>query len=193
LQLGDSLLMIGSRSHLERLRSNPDFIVLEPSLSDQPVQRTQAALTVGVFAAAITASILGFPVYLAMLAGVVILILARVLDMDEAYRSVNWQAIILIAGMYVVSLAMVNTGLAQAIGEQILTLTRPVGALGLAGGAFLLSVLLTQVMGGGHRSGHWPVTISAAISLSSNPQAIAWLPPLAAYVILHAIAHPVNT
>lgn len=194
LQLGDSLLMIGPRSHLERLRNNPDFIVLEPSLSDQPVQRTQAALTVGVMVAAITASILGFPVYLAMLAGMVLMILTRVMDMEEAYRSVNWQAIILIAGMYTVSLAMVNTGLAQTIGDYMLSLLRPFGALGLAGGAYALTALLTQVMGGQITAlVTGPITISAAISLHTNPQAVAVATAIGCSVSFFTpIAHPVN-
>jgi len=51
LTLGDSLLMIGPREKLKRLHNSPDFIVLEPGTSDQPVQRLQASLTVGVIAA----------------------------------------------------------------------------------------------------------------------------------------------
>ena len=194
LMLGDSLLMIGSRSHLRRLRNNPDFIVLEPGLSDQPVQRAQATFAVGALAAAIVASILGLPVYLAMLAGAVFLMLTRVLDMKEVYQSVDWQVIILIAGMYSVSLAMVNTGLAQMIGEGMLSLVTPLGPLGLAGGAYLLSSLLTQVMGGQVTAlVTGPITISAAISLHTNPQAIAVATAIGCSAVFIApIAHPVN-
>ena len=194
LMLGDSLLMIGSRSRLQRLRNNPDFIVLEPGLSDQPVQRAQATLAVGVLAAAIAASILGLPVYLAALAGAVFLILTRVLDMEEAYRSIDWQVIILIAGMYSVSLAMVNTGLAQIIGAGMLSLVTPLGPLGLAGGSYALSSLLTQLMGGQVTAlVTGPITISAAISLHTNPQAIAVATAIGcSAVFLTPIAHPVN-
>ena len=194
LMLGDSLLMIGSRSHLQCLRNNPDFIVLEPGLSDQPVQRAQATLAVGVLAAAIAASISGLPVYLAMLAGAVFLMLTGVLDMEEAYRSVDWQVIILIAGMYSVSLAMVNTGLAQMIGEGMLYLVTPFGPLGLAGGAYVLSLLLTQVMGGQVTAlVTGPITISAAISLHTNPQAVAVATAIGcSAVFIMPIAHPVN-
>jgi di/tricarboxylate transporter len=194
LILGDSLLMIGSRSHLKRLRDNPDFIVLEPDLSDQPVHRAQATLTIGVLAAAIAASILGLPVYLAMLAGAMLLILTRVLDMEEAYQAVEWQAIMLIAGMYSVSLAMVNTGLAQMIGDWMLSLVTPLGPLGLAGGAYVLTSLLTQVMGGQVTvlvTG--PITISAAISLHTDPQAVAVATAIGCSASFFTpIAHPVN-
>jgi di/tricarboxylate transporter len=194
LMLGDSLLMIGSRRHLKRLRNDPDFIVLEPDPGDQPVQRTQAALTVGVLVAAIAASILGLPVYLATLAGALILVLTGVLDMKEAYGAVEWQAIMLIAGMYSVSLAMVNTGLAQMIGERMLALVMPLGPLGLAGGAYVLTALLTQVMGGQVSAlVTGPITISAAISLHTNPQAIAVATAIGCSASFFTpIAHPVN-
>lgn len=195
LALGDSLLMVGSRSQLARLRSNPDFILLEPDPRDQPVERKTAAWTIGVFLLALAASLLGVPVYLAMLAGAVALILLRVLEVQEAYRAVEWQAIMLIAGMYSVSLAMVNTGLSQMIGERLLAVVTPFGALGLAAGAYGLTLLLTQVMGGQVSvlvTG--PITISAAIHLGVNPQAIAVATAIGcSAAFLTPMAHPVNT
>lgn len=194
LALGDSLLTIGSREHLKRLRANPDFIVLEPDLSDQPVRRPQAALTVGVLVAAITASILGLPVYLAMLAGAMLLVLTRTIEMDDAYRAVDWKSIMLIAGMSSVSLAMVSTGLARLVGEHVLSLVTPLGPLGLAGGAYLLTSLLTQVMGGQVTAlVTGPITISAAIGMHADPQAVAVATAIGCSASFFTpIAHPVN-
>jgi len=166
LTLGDSLLMIGPRNKLKRLYSNPDFIVLEPDPGDQPVQRLPAGLSVGVIAAGIMASILGLPVHFSMLAGALLLLITGMLGMEEAYQAVEWQAIFLIAGMYSVSLAMVNTGLAKWIGEVMVAIVTPLGPLGLAAGAYLLTAALTQVMGGQVTAlVTGPITISAAISL----------------------------
>jgi len=194
LLLGDSLLLLGSRHSLARLRRNPDFLVLEPGSDDQPVQAARATVTLGVLAAAIVASILGMPVYLAMLAGAVVLMLSGMLEMEEAYRAVNWQAIMLIAGMYSVSVAMVQTGLAARVGAGVLALVTPLGPLGLAGGAYLLTALLTQVMGGQVAAlVTGPITISAAISLGTSPQAIAVATAIGCSAsFLTPIAHPVN-
>lgn len=194
LMLGDSLLMIGSRKRLKRLQNNPDYIVLEPDISDQPVRRPQAAMSIGILVAAITASILGMPVFLAMLTGAILLILTKTLDMEEAYQAINWQSIMLIAGMYSVSLAMVNTGLAQLIGDHILSLVTPLGPLGLAGGSYVLTALLTQVMGGQVSAlVTGPITISAAISMNTNAQAIAVATAIGCSASFFTpIAHPVN-
>ena len=45
-------------------------------------------------------------------------ILLGLLPIQEAYRSVEWQVIFFIAGMYAASLGMVNTGLAALIGQN---------------------------------------------------------------------------
>ncbi|MCR4408115.1 MAG: SLC13 family permease [Anaerolineae bacterium] len=194
LMLGDSLLMIGSREKLKRLRNSPDFIVLEPDPGDQPVQRLPAVMSVGVIAAGIVASILGLPVHFSMLAGALLLLLSGMLSMEETYRAIDWQAIFLIAGMYSVSLAMVHTGLAQRIGEVVVTIVTPLGPLGLAAGAYLLTGLLTQVMGGQVTAlVTGPIMISAAISLHTNPQAVAVATAIGCSAsFLTPLAHPVN-
>ncbi|MBN2055462.1 SLC13 family permease [bacterium] len=194
IQLGDALLMIGPRTDLPRLRNNPNFIVLEPGLGDQPVQRGPAALAIGVLAAAITLSVLGLPTYLTMTAGAVVLILAGVLDMEEVYRFIDWQVIVMIAGMYSVSLAMVNTDLAQTIGAGILHVVTPLGPLGLAGGAYLLAALFTQVIGGQVTAlVIGPITISAALALHANPHAIAVATAIGcSAAFCTPFAHPVN-
>lgn len=168
--------------------------MLEPDTSDQPVRRVQAALTVGVVAAGIVASILGVPVHLAMLSGALLLVFAGMLSMEEAYRAIDWQAIFLIAGMYPVALAMVNTGLAQGIGEAIVPAMAQLGPLALAAGAYLLTALLTQVMGGQVSAlVTGPIMISAAIHLQISPQAVAVATALGCSAAFFTpIAHPVN-
>jgi di/tricarboxylate transporter len=194
LNLGDSILLVGEHEHLRGLRNNPDFIVLEPDMSDQPVNRQKATLAVLIIIVAVLISILGFPVYLAMLAGALLVFLTGLLKVQEAYRIMEWPAIFLIAGMYAVSVAMVETGLASIIGAGVISLVRPFGPLGLAAGAYLLTAALTQVMGGQVTvlvTG--PIVISAAISLHTNPQAIAVAAAIGCSAsFLTPLAHPVN-
>ncbi len=194
LQFGDSILMVGSPQRLKSLQSNPDFIVLEPDVSDLPVQRGRAALSVAIVLGAIIVSILGLPVYLAMLAGAILVVLTGLLAMEEAYRVVEWQAIFLIAGMYSVSLAMVRTGLAAEIGSAMVSLVAPLGPLGLAAGSYILTSLLTQVMGGQVTAlVTGPIAISAAIAAHTNPQAMAVATAIGCSASFFTpLAHPVN-
>jgi len=174
LELGDSLLMIGSPARVRDLRVNPDVIILEPDPASRAIPRRRAIFSVLIFIAAIAAALLGVPVYLAVLAAAVLSMLLGLMPIQQAYRSIEWQVIFFIAGMYAASLAMVNSGLAAWVGEQALAPIEPLGPLGLAGAAFLLSAGLTQVMGSQATAFVvGPIAISAAIHLGTNPQAIA--------------------
>ncbi|HEX7973604.1 MAG TPA: SLC13 family permease [Anaerolineales bacterium] len=194
LAMGDSLLLIGPRNQLRSLQKDLDFIVLQPSLSDQPLERRPVYLSSGIVLAAITASILGFPVYLAMLLGAIVIVTSGVLSMEEAYQSIEWQAVFMIAGMYSVSLAMVETGLAAELGGGVVRLAEPFGPLGLAAGAYILSAMLTQLMGGQVTAlVTGPVAISAAIGMGVSPQAVAVATAIGCSASFFTpFAHPVN-
>jgi di/tricarboxylate transporter len=129
-----------------------------------------------------------------MLAGAILILLLNGITMEEAYRSIEWQAIFLIAGMYAVSLAMVQTGLASLLGKSMLPLVARFGGLGMAGGAYLLTAFLTQFMGGQVSAlVTGPVVISAALSLGTNPQAVAVATAIGcSSSFITPMAHPVN-
>lgn len=194
LSLGDSLLVAGTPNQFKLLKKSPDFIVFDTDLGDQPIQIRTAILSSILMLAAITISALGIPVYLCVFAAAIISVFLKVVEPEEAYQSINWQTIFTIAGMYVVSLAMVNTGLASWIGNHITSLVMPFGLLGVTSGAFLLSALLTQVMGGqisAMVSG--PIMLSAALLMHVNPHAVAVSAAIGCSAsFLTPIAHPVN-
>ena len=194
LEVGDALLVVGTTAQLERLRRSGDFIVLKPNWSDLPVNKKEAAISVVIVLAGIVAAIAGVPVYLAMLAAAVLALLLKMLTVEEAYRSVEWQVVFLIAGMYVVSEAMVETRLADLLGSALLPAIRPFGGLGLAAGAYLLTAVLTQFMGGQVTAlVTGPITISAAIQMGVSPQAIAVATAIGCSASFFTpLAHPVN-
>ncbi len=194
ISYGDLLLVIGDEEHIERLKQYNDFIIIEPNPADQPIHRKTAVVSGFALAAAIIAAIAGVPVYLATLAGALIVILFKVINIEEAYKAIHWQAIFLIAGMYAVSLAMIHTGLADKTAQILISAVKPLGGIGLAGGAFILSAILTQVMGGQITAlVAGPITIGAAITLGVNPQAVAVATAIGCSAsFLTPMAHPVN-
>jgi di/tricarboxylate transporter len=194
LRMGDSLLAIGKTDQRSALRKSSDFIIFDPDPADTPVNRRQAFLTILLTAAGITASLAGMPIYLAMLAAAVLTLILKILPVEETYQSVEWQAVFLIAGMYAVSLAMVQTGLADLLGKTMIALALPLGPLGVAAGAYLLTALLTQFMGGQVTAlVTGPITISAALSIGVNPQAVAVATAIGCSASFFTpMAHPVN-
>lgn len=141
LRQGDLILAIGGDDRISILRSSADFLLIQTDLSDQPTdwKKARAAICVGLVA--IIASIAGVPVYLAMLGAAAIVILARLVSVEDAYRGMEWQAIVLIAGMYPLSTALVQTGLAQRpfFGALAVDFAAPFGPLGLVAGTFIFT------------------------------------------------------
>ncbi len=194
MEPGDSLLIAGRRRDIPQLRRSSDFIIFEEDPSDQPVNMRRIAVAVLIVVAAVAASIAGVPVQLAMLAAAVVAFLSGAVTPEEGYQAVEWQAVFLIAGMYVVSEAMVETHLANVVGDVILRVVDPLGPLGLAAGAYLLTGILTQFMGGQVTAlVTGPITISAAMQMGASPQAIAVATAIGCSAFfLTPLAHPVN-
>lgn len=194
LQPGDTLLLVGMPDRLPRLRAQHDFAVIETTSAERRLDKGRIALTLGIGGSALAAMFLGMPIELAMMAAAAVVLLVRLMTPEEAYAAVKWRAIFLIAGTIAVSVAMVQTGLAQAIGDVVVSVVAPLGAMGLVAGAYFLSAGLTQIMGGQISPlVVGPITISAAIMLGINPQAIAVVTAIAGSVsFITPLSHPVN-
>ena len=194
LEAGDSLLVVGPPKRVRDLLSNPDIIVFEPDPATRAVPRGRAIISILVFLSTVILSLLGLPIYLSVLTASLLAILLGLLPIQEAYRSIEWQVIFFIAGLYVASLGMVNTGLAAFIGLNIIGLLRNAGPLGLASSTFILSAALTQFMGSQATAFVvGPIAISASIHLNTAPQAIAVATAIGCSAsFLTPIAHPVN-
>jgi di/tricarboxylate transporter len=194
LEPGDSLLVVGPPKRLRDVRADPEIIIFETDPASRPVPRRRALLSIAVFASAIVLALIGLPVYLSVLTAALLAVLLGLLSIQDAYRSVEWDVIFFIAGMYVASLGMINTGLASLVGQAVLGAFGTMGPLGLAALTFILSAGLTQVMGSQATAFViGPLAISSAIHFHANAQAIAVAAAIGCSAsFLTPIAHPVN-
>lgn len=194
LQPGDSLLLIGPSEKTGQLKNQQEFVVTQSTGEELTLNRVKVGITMAIVVTALASMFAGVPVELAMFAAAALLLLTRLLTPEEAYQAIKWRAIFLIAGTIAVSTAMVETGLAQLIGEDVVHLVEPFGAMGVIAGAYLMSALLTQVMGGQISPlVVGPIAISAAIRLDVNPQAVAVVTAIAGSVsFITPLSHPVN-
>jgi di/tricarboxylate transporter len=116
------------------------------------------------------------------------------LTMDEAYRAVEWRAIFLIAGMLPVGIALMRSGVAEWLGQLLVTGLSTWGPLALAGGMLVLTVLLSQVMSGQVTAVVLtPMAVAAAQQVGADPRAFAMAVAMGCgMVFMTPTAHPVN-
>lgn len=194
LQAGDALLMVGSAAQVRLLAEEPGYIVLTQQ-APEPVPTRRAAWAALVTIAAIALAAGGFlPTAEAMLAGAAGLVLTGCLSMEDAYRAIDWKALLLVAGMLPLGTAMVSTGLAAALTQHLSTALASLGPLGVIAVLWACAVGLTQVVSGQVAAlVLGPVAVSAALQLQVNPIAVGVAVAMGcSAAFLTPIAHPVN-
>lgn len=183
IQVGDLLLVQGSQSRFNYLHSNTDFIVLEEH-RPLPNAERKGIMTLALFILAIVLGTLEvLPLAIAFLSAVVLTLLLKVINVEKAYRSIDWQSLILIGGMSAFGTAMAKTGADQFLSRFIVDLFEPLGVRGVLGGFILLTVLLTQSMSNAAAAlVVIPIALQTAISMDVNPRTFAIAVMMAASV-----------
>jgi di/tricarboxylate transporter len=194
LTFGDSLLVQGSVEQISKLKSDRDFLLLD---MPQPETRnlSKAPIAIGILLAVLLVVSAGIlHVSIAMFIGALLMVLSKTLTMEEAYQSIEWKSVFLIAGMLPLGLAMENTGTAQLLADQIIDLIGGWGALAVLMGIFVLTGLLTEMMSNAAATVlAVPIAIDAALRMGANPHAFVMAVVIAASTsFLMPIGHQVN-
>ena len=146
LEYGDSLLLLGHNSNLERLERNPNLIVL--SQRHFPTSgKSQAIITMLLLGGIILTAITGVlpPALSVPLAAVAVLLLGCV-KVTDTYKSVDWQAVATVGGMMALGFALEKTGAAGALAQAIVTNFQWAGANFILGVLLASTVALTQLI-----------------------------------------------
>lgn len=194
LRFGDALLIQGRRDRIAMLRKNPNFLVLEEDVGEAKAT-PKTWLAVGLTALAILLPALNLlPIAESTFAAACLLVLFNCLTMDDAYASVEWRAVFLIAGMLPLGMAISNTGAAALVGNALVRVLGGWGPLAVAGGLFVVTMLLTQIISGQVTPVVLaPIAIAAAERLGADPRGLAMAVALGcSTAFLTPISHSTN-
>jgi di/tricarboxylate transporter len=107
----------------------------------------KAPLALVIMAVMLVVMMLGvLPLVTASLLAAVAMVLSGCLNMDEAYDSIDWRSIVLIAGMLPMATALENVGLVDLAAQWV---TQELGAQSpviILGGLFLMTSFFTQIL-----------------------------------------------
>ena len=146
LQVGDALLMLGPRDRLQLLSSDSDFLVLTP-LGQEPPDTRRAPLAAAIMFGVVVTVMLGYaPISIAAVIGGTVMVLTGCLNMEQAYRSIDWRAIFLIAGMLPLGTAMQDTGAATYLADQVMELLGDAGPWPVIMGLYILTAMATMII-----------------------------------------------
>jgi di/tricarboxylate transporter len=135
LQTGDALLFQGSWENFHYLKEK-NVLVFTEDVQGEILRGDKVKFAVGSLVLSLI-MILVFHVQLsiALLTGAILMVLTKVLSIDEAYDSVDWMTVFLLGGLIPLGIAFEKTGAAKLIAETIM------GAIGDVSPLILLTVI----------------------------------------------------
>jgi di/tricarboxylate transporter len=196
LKAGDALLLTGSDKAIRRVARSPRELVLLGELpEDHEFDGRRAPLALGILLLMMASMTFGLVANVtAVLTAAVLLVLTRCVNMTEAYRSINFESVVLIAAILPMATALAETGGLALASDSLLRLTGDFGPLALMAALFVFTAGLSQLVSNTATTVLVaPVAIQAALTLDLNPQAILITVAIAASsAFATPVASPVN-
>jgi di/tricarboxylate transporter len=195
LEFGDVLLLQGPEERIIRLGKSRCFLLLGgvPPVRYRPSKAPIALATLGGVIALATTGVL--PITLAATLGALIMVLSRCLTPLEAYESVDWRIIMLIAGTLPLGLAMQNSGTANLLANLILDGVGTLGPWAALATIILITSLLTGIISNAATVVLIaPIAYNTAIDFAVDPKSFFMAVAIAASSsFMTPISHQSNT
>lgn len=171
LRSGDVLLIEGSDAAISALRQGNDLLVLAGGQRRfRRSKRWIAVLAVlGVIALSAAQAV---PVAVAALVAAVLVIATNCVDAEDAYRSIDWPCLFLVAGMLSLGLGLEKTHVAASAAEWLVPKIAPLGPwFALSLWILAASVFTNFLTNNAVAAILIPLAVETAHSLHANPRA----------------------
>lgn len=181
LRMGDVLLLQGTPENVKALERGNLFNIFG-GVEEERLNRSRAPLAAIIFAATILAATLNFTrLPVAVLGGAFAMFLTRCLSPEEAYRQVEWKALILIGSLLSLGAAMEASGAGKYLAQELIGVVGADSHLALLSCFFVLTVALTQPMSNQAAAlVVLPIAMQTAMQIGAEPRAFAMIVAVAA-------------
>jgi len=146
VQVGDTLLFEGAMEDIRRLASDMDMVdVTQPT--ERAYRRRHAPIVIGVLAAIVGLSALGVaPIHVLALIGVVVVLLTRCIDADEAFGFIEGRLLALIFGMLIVGAGLQSSGAVEMLVGWVAPWLQGLPNWALILAVYLIAGVLTELV-----------------------------------------------
>ena len=169
LRVGDTLLVQGPHESIDRLNNNRNFIVAQ-EVPRPDYRKSKIPIAVGIVAAVVGLAA-ATPIHIAAsaLGGALAMVLTGCLKPTEIYDSVQWDVIVLLAGVIPLGIALEATGGAELLADTIVAVGPSVPPIVMLGLMYVVTALLTNIISNNASVVLMvPVAVEAAGQLGAN-------------------------
>ena len=199
LLFGDSMLVGGGWRQIELLqaeRANFFVLNLPREIDEIAPNRSKAPWALCIIAGMLALMTFKLvPSVAAVLLAVLAMLFARCVSMKNAYASINWESLVLIAGMLPMATALEKTGGIQLIVNALVGSLGELGPIALMAGLFLLTTVFSQFISNTATTVLVaPIAMAAATNMGISPYPLLMTVAIAASTAFSTpVASPVNT
>ncbi len=172
---GDAFLVQGTWQDIERQNNNePDVVVVgQPSIEASKVPLTsKAPIAAIIMIAMVVAMVINIvpPVIAVMLAALAMILTGCFRNVEAAYKTINWESIVLFAAMIPMATAMEKTGASQMISGSIVGGLDSYGPYAVMAGIYLATSFLTMFISNTATAVLFaPIALQSALSMGVSP------------------------
>lgn len=198
LEAGDTMLLQGTWKALDVRLNDPDvLIVSSPELARRQAvtMGPEAKKTIAILAVMIVLLATGLipPAIAGMIAAGAI-VLFGILTPEQSFRAIGWTTVVLVGAMKPLATAMLETGTAQLMSEQLLEVMGERSPVMLLASLFLLTAAIGQFISSTAAALIMiPIAVAGAAGMDVSPQPLLMSTAIAsAAAFLTPIAAPAN-
>ena len=175
MRFGDALLVQGTWKDIALLAANQANVVVvgQPAEESRKVTMdNKAPIAAGIMLMLIILLVTELvpAVVSVMIAASLMVIFGCVRNMEEAYKTVNWESIVLIGGMIPMSIAIEKTGAAELLSSSLVQSLGSYGPLALLAGIYFAASVLTLFISNTACAVLFaPIALAAAVKLGVSP------------------------
>ncbi len=174
---GDVLLVQGTWDNIANLEkeTNEWIVVGRPLEAAAKVTLDyKAPLAAGIMLLMIVAMVFDFipvePVTAVMIAGLLMVLTGCFRNVEAAYKTINWESIVLIAAMMPMSIALEKTGVSESISNSLVNGLGNYGPLALMAGIYFTTSLMTMFISNTATAVLLaPIAMSSALAIDVSP------------------------
>ena len=174
---GDVLLVQGTWNNIARLsKEDADWVVLGQPLAEaaKVTLDYKAPVAAAIMVLMVAMMVFDFipvaPVTAVMIAGILMVLTGCFRNVEAAYKTINWESIVLIAAMLPMSLALEKTGASEYISNTLVNGLGSYGPIALMAGIYFTTSLMTMFISNTATAVLLaPIALQSAIQIGVSP------------------------
>lgn len=175
IRAGDALLIQGDWKSIARLSSEHEDLVVVGQPLEAAAKRPlhhKAPIAATIMLLMVVAMIINIvPAVVCIIVAAILMVVTGCLpNMESAYKTVNWESVVLIGAMIPMSTAIEKTGAAQLISEQLVSSLGAYGPIFLLAGIYFATSFMTLFISNTACAVLFaPIALTAAVSVGVSP------------------------